>query len=341
MDFRVELKALVGQHLANTESLQSEEDTKRVLILPFIEALGYDTRNPAEFRSEVSASGGRVDFAIFHDGKPVIIFECKQASNANLTDERGQLRRYFNASKPTVAVLTNGVRYQFFSDLDRDGEMDSAPFLEVDLRELDEDDFQDPGSPQVNALRFFTKAEFSSENTRSAATQLKYKRDIRQFLEQQLGGGALNDDFVVLLTRQVYRGNATARIRAAIAELTTEVIGELRVDLAKSATTHSDNNPTADEVEGYFIVKNILWNVVDSDRVVMRDGSSYCTIQLDPGVRSRKRICLLRFNQPDRKRIGLLDGATEEAVSITSVGQINDYADRIRQTARQILEREK
>lgn len=37
------------------------------------------------------------------------------------------------------------------------------------------------------------------------------------------------------------------------------------------------------------------------------------------------------------EKIGLLDGTTEDAVFITSVAQVSDYAHRIRQTARQTL----
>ncbi len=72
----------------------------------------------------------------------------------------------------------------------------------------------------------------------------------------------------------------------------------------------------------------------------MRDGQVYCTIQLDEGLRSRKRVCLLRFNRLNRKRIGLLDTGPEEQVPVDSVSEINKYAERIRATARRILENE-
>lgn len=72
----------------------------------------------------------------------------------------------------------------------------------------------------------------------------------------------------------------------------------------------------------------------------MRDRQTYCTIQLDRGERSRKRVCLLRFNNLNLKKISLFDGDGEEQVSIGSVSEINNYADRIRATARRILESE-
>ncbi len=341
MDFKNALKEeLKGNHLVKTD-LRSEEDTKRVLVVPFIKALGYDTLNPREFVSEFSvAGGGRVDYAIQRDGKAVIIVECKPVSNARLIDDRGQLRRYFNAAKPDVAILTNGVQYQFFSDLDREGEMDGEPFLEVDLGDCDDEDFGEPGAPAINSLAAFTKSEFSSNGVRETAILLKYKRGIRRFLEQQFSGDELHRDFVELLAKRVYHRPLGSNVRAHLGELSKEVISEFKTAMVKAAAIHPQHTTTSDEIEGYYTVKNILWNVVDSDRVVMRDARTYCNIRLDDDNRNRRTICRLRFNDLNRKRLGLLDADPEEQVRIDALGEINNYAERIRQTARQILARE-
>ena len=341
MDFKNALKELKVKHLGNTDLLASEEDTKRVLVVPFIKALGYDTLNPREFVSEFSvAGGGRVDYVIQRDGKTVVIVECKPVSNARLIDDRGQLRRYFNAAKPDVAILTNGVQYQFFSDVDREGEMDSEPFLEVDLGDCDDEDFGEPGAPAINSLAAFTKSEFSANGVRETATLLKYKSGIRRFLEQQFSGDELHPDLVVLLARRVYQGRLMDNVKTQLGGLSKEAISEFKSAMAKASAIRPQHTTTSDEIEGHYIVKNILWDVVDGDRVVMRDGASYCTLQLDESPKSRKIVCRLRFNNLSRKRIGLLDGDKEEQVRIEALGEINNYAERIRQTARQILARE-
>lgn len=344
MDFKIALQNLKGSYLANTELLRSEQDTKRVLIVPFMEALGYDTRNPAEFLSEVSApgGGGRVDYAVMKDGNPAIIMECKQASKARLLDERGQLQRYFNATKCDVAILTNGIQYQFFSDLDRPGVMDSEPFLVVDLSVLGDEDFGNPGAPAINALAAFTKAEFSSDSVRAAAMEMKQKGLIRTYLEQQFNGAELDPQFAELLARKaLIRGNLTPAVKENLTRLSLEVISEFKAALSKPAGASRQYTTTSDEVEGYYIVKNILWNDVDTDRVVMRDAQTYCTIRLDDDNRNRRTICRLRFNSPDRKSIGLFDTGTEDLIRIDALGEINQYADRLRQTVQQILERER
>ena len=344
MHFEAALQDLLVANKDYIESgaLRTEEDTKRVLIVPFFEALGYDTRNPVEFRSEVSSvGGGRVDYAICHGDKPVIIIECKAAANNRLIDDRGQLRRYFNASKPIVGVLTNGIQYQFFGDLDVDGSMDAEPFLEVDLEGLDAEDFDDGDAPMINALSVFTKAELNPETLLDAATTFKYKRGMRKFLDEQFNGNELNRELVEVLAKQVYSRRLGSVVRESLSQLAKEVINELKADLAKPAVTGSRSDTKVEEREGYYIVKNILWDVVDGDRVVMQDHQTYCTIQLDQGQRSRKRICLLRFNRSDRKRIGLLDAGAEEQLSIDHLPEINKYSDRIRATALRILENEK
>ena len=341
MDFKNALKELKVKHLGNTDLLASEEDTKRVLVVPFIKALGYDTLNPREFVSEFSvAGGGRVDYVIQRDGKTVVIVECKPVSNARLIDDRGQLRRYFNAAKPDVAILTNGVQYQFFSDVDREGEMDSEPFLEVDLGDCDDEDFGEPGAPDINSLATFTKSEFSSNGVRETATRLKYKSGIRRFLEQQFSGDELHGGFVALLSKRVYQKRLVGNIKVQLSELSKEVVSEFKTAMVKAEAIRSQHTTTSDEIEGYYTVKNILWNVVDSDRVVMRDRKSYCNIRLDDDNRNGRTICRLRFNDLNSKRIGLLDADSEEQIRIDSLGEINNYAERIRQTARQILARE-
>ena len=266
MDFRLVLIDLLNKNKSAIESgaMRSEEDTKRVLIVPFFEALGYDTRSPVEFRSEVqSPGGGRVDYAIYHDNKPVMVIECKAASNTNLMDEQGQLKKYFDASKPIVGILTNGIRYQFFVDLDKAGVMDSDPFVEVDLEGLDAEDIDDADSPIIGALSLIAKSALNAEAMQESAATFKYRRGMKRFLQEQFHGDGPHRDLVELLAKQVYTRRLGPVVRNSMTILAKEAIQELKDDLRKSALTPYEPTTTADEMEGYYIVKNILWNVVD------------------------------------------------------------------------------
>ena len=341
MEFAAELKRIAEGIPYQKANARNEQQTIEGLIRPFIIALGYDLGNPLEAPAQYTCGdGSRVDFAILYEGKPVIIFECKPAFHNRLIDDSGQLRRYFQAAKPLVGVLTNGIQYQFFGDLDSDGSMDSEPFLEINLDGLDDEDFEDAESPVINALSVLTKSGFNPDSVVDAATALKYKRGIRKFLDLQFNGNELDRDFVELLARQVYTRRLGSVVRSNLTQLAKDVIDELKADLEKSGLTDPEHTTTAEEVEGYYIVKNILWNIIDGNRVVMRDRDSYCTIRIDDDESQGKRVCLLRFNNLNRKRIGLLDAGPEEQISIISVGEINNYADRIRQRVLQIRQNE-
>ncbi len=116
----------------------NEESTKLYLVLPLLAALGYDRSDPREIQPEFPAdfrgnTQNRVDFAVFMNGVPVIAVECKKIG-VPLTDERGQLRAYFNALPPVkLGVLTNGIQFEFFVDSNEPNLMDDEPFLTIDV----------------------------------------------------------------------------------------------------------------------------------------------------------------------------------------------------------------
>jgi len=144
----------------------NEESTKLFLVLPFLNFLGYDDRNPDEVCPEHGADfsekyKNRVDFAILKAGQPVIAIECKTLGMA-LKDERGQLRSYFNAA-PTVkmGVITDGVIYEFYADSDEPNMMDVSAFLTLDLREIAKGKIEDSVE---EGLRSLQKSNFDPDN---------------------------------------------------------------------------------------------------------------------------------------------------------------------------------
>jgi hypothetical protein len=122
----------------------SEEATKTALVMPFLLALGYDVFNPDEVIPAFSTEGEplrqpeRVDYAIKWNGEVIIVVETKKLGS-NLEHQEGDsLSRCFSAAHARIALLTNGARYAFFSDLDEPSKLDRRPFLEIDLLALRE-----------------------------------------------------------------------------------------------------------------------------------------------------------------------------------------------------------
>lgn len=116
----------------------NEESTKLFLVLPVLNALGYDVTDPTVVQPEFAADfrdgiSDRVDYAILRDGEPVIAIECKKVG-ADLASNRGQLRAYFTALQSvSLGILTNGVSFEFFVDIENANIMDDEPFVTLDM----------------------------------------------------------------------------------------------------------------------------------------------------------------------------------------------------------------
>jgi len=116
------------------DELLTEEATKTALIMPFFSLLGYDVFNPNEFVPEYisdigTKKGEKIDYAIVKNGEPLILIEAKKAGMKLQKQQQYQLMRYFGVSKSRIAILTNGISYQFFSDMESPNLMDDEPFF--------------------------------------------------------------------------------------------------------------------------------------------------------------------------------------------------------------------
>ena len=356
MDFIDEVRALASRIPKQLQHLQTEEATKNALVMPLINALGYNVFDPTEVVPEFTADVGtkkseKVDYAIIKDGKPIMLFECK-AAGTNLDDEHAsQLFRYFTVTEARFGVLTNGVVYRFYSDLDERNKMDLKPFLEVNMLELNE--------ALIEELKRFTNSSFELESTLEAASELKYTKEIKRILSQQLREPT--DDFVRLFASQVGSRRMTQSVLQQFAELTKRALNQfindrisdrLRSAMATEGEPRSEHegppagdsipsgstsaqqapeiNTTEQETEAYYVIKAILRDVTDVKRLTMRNlaGVGNSAILLDDN--QRKPICRLWF-RGSRKYLGLIDEKRqEERVSIEEIDDVYNYADRLK-----------
>jgi len=234
MDFIDQINELSNKISKRPERLETEEATKTARIMPFIKSLGYDVFNPEEVVPEFTCDvgtkkGEKVDYAIMKDGKPVMLFECK-AANVNLEEEHAsQLYRYFSVTDVKVGILTNGIIYKFYSDLEEANKMDAKPFLELNMLDIKE--------PLVDELKRFKKESFEVKEIVSAASELKYTKEIKRILGEELN--LPSDEFVKLFTKQVYSGmlrkTALERFREITQQAFTQFINEKISDRLKLA----------------------------------------------------------------------------------------------------------
>ena len=354
MDLIDSIKGIALRIPKQIEHIQTEEATKNAFIMPFISSLGYDVFNPLEVIPEFTADvgtkkGEKVDYAIKKDNEIIILIECKW-SGANLhKDHASQLYRYFSATEARFAILTNGIDYEFYSDLDEPNKMDAKPFFSFNILQFEDH--------QISELKKFTKSSFSLEDILTTASTLKYTGAIKKILDDELKNPS--DTFVRFFTSKIYDG----RITQQVIEQFTHIVKEARVQFIneqinerlksalsgneillqdehaqeseESLDVDSEKNEivtTQDEIDGYNIVKAILYETIDVERVNMRNTKSYCGILLDNN--NRKPICRLHFNY-SQKYLGVITEKSEERIKIDSVNDIFKYAENIRETIKE------
>ena len=359
MTFTEKLKSIAQRIPEAGAHLETEEATKNALVMPFIAALGYDIFNPLEVVPEFTAvvgtkRGEKVDYAIKRTGEIIILLEVKKYGTDLAQAHANQLFRYFAVTSARLAVLTNGVQYRFYSDLDAPNRMDEKPFLEINMLDLREN--------LVAQLKKLTKEAFDLDDMMSAANDLKYMREIRIALEQQ--AESPSEEFVRFFfgqacpnTRfnQAAKDQFTALVRQAFAQFVSDrVSNRLRSALEREGDVSSEPpvapsegggagdergiETTEEELDGFRIVKAIVCGVVAPDRVVHRDHKTYFGVNCDDN--NRKPICRLHFNR-SQKYIGLFDDDKNETRhAISSLDEIYGFADTLRTTAQRYVEPE-
>ncbi len=357
MSFLEKLNAIAIKIEQQSGSILTEEATKTALVMPFIHTvLGYDIFNPTEVIPEYTCDigtkkGEKIDYAIVKDCHVQILVECKKVNEPLNINHAGQLFRYFHVTSARIAVLTNGVVYKFFTDLDCPNKMDEKPFLEIDISNLD-----DHAVPELFKL---TRSAFDVESIINAAGEMKYINQIRKLIDSELNNPS--DDFVKFIATRVYDGIITQKVRESFASLTLKASKQLinarvndRLKLAIEGRSQSainvDQRPkdeviseesnlkvetTEEELDGYLAVKSIVRSVIDVKRVVMRDTQSYCGILIDDN--NRKPVCRLHFNR-DNKYLGIIDeNKKENRIPIETIDDIYSYADELIDSAKRYL----
>lgn len=351
MEFADRLAALATKVRNQAKAIGTEEATKNAFVMPFISTiLGYDVFDPLEVVPEFTADvgtkkGEKVDYAIVRDGEVQILIECKASLGQLKIEHASQLFRYFSVTNARLAVLTNGVVWQFYTDLDAPNRMDARPFLVLDLLDIDETLI-----PEIQKL---SKDSFDLNSIINAAEELKYVGALKREIAQQFREPS--DEWIKFFTARVYEGPYTQKVRGQFTTLVgkasrqflTESVND-RLKTALGVTTvavddasiasepivaddldrDTEIETTLEELEGYQIVKAIACGEVKPQRITQRDAKSYFAVLLDDN--NRKPVARLHFNGKV-KYLGLLDDdKIETRHALDSLDQIYQHADAIR-----------
>ena len=355
MDLADRIREVSGRIAKRLDSVKTEEATKTALVLPFItHVLGFNVFDPDEVVPEFTADvgtkkGEKVDYAIFANGSPIMLFECKHYGVDLSKEPASQLYRYFSVTVARLGVLTDGVTYRFFSDIDEPNKMDQRPFLELNMLDAE--------SIDADELKRFTKPAFDLDKILDTSKDLKYTREVVRLLAAEWANPS--DALVRHFASQVYGGVKTKAVVEQFERATRKAMHQFLTrrisDRLKSALSSTDEEepataeenaqpaevpendivPTEEELRGYYAVTAILAPDVAADRVILRVSKTRCSIVLD---HSKQTICRLYFNSP-QKKLGLIGPENEEKVVIEEVNGIFEHAARIRETARRYLDK--
>ena len=349
MDFTEEIKQFAQRVTTMTPSITNEESTKMSMIIPFFQLLGYDVFNPNEFYPEYTADigikkGEKVDYAILNNGSPEILIECKWCGES-LTKHDSQLFRYFATCPAKFAILTNGLRYKFYTDLDEANKMDMTPFLEIDMANLRD--------TSVNALKKFCKDSFDKDSIFSVASELKYSSLIKDWLRKQ--STEISDDFAKTILSDIYDGLKTQEIidkfkpiiqrsfNTYISDLVNQKISsalEPRNDdksdeVAISEEPKSKIITTEEELQAFYIIRAILTEEIPLDKIFYRDTESYFGILFDNN--NRKPICRLNLDTKKKQLLIPDESKNFSRVYIDNIVEIYKYKQDLLASAKRYM----
>jgi len=334
MGFIEDVKQFAVEAAKRKDQCATEEATKMALIVPFLKILGYDVYNPEEVVPEYTAAvpgvkrDEKVDYAIIIDEQPVILIEAKKHGE-NLENHSAQLFKYFTATAAKFGILTNGLVYRFYTDLNKDNIMDQTPFLEFDLLNLRES--------TIGEVKKFHKDTFDVDGVFNNASELKYTNAIKAFFAAQLNEPA--EDFVKYILSEIYSGKRTQatieRFVFIIKDALNALISEMMTDkisaaLGKGITQSQpegkiedydgdqdddtieaeDLIPTEEEMQCYYIIKAVLGKTLPLDRITHKKTENYFKIKIDGKVTKwicriyiKERVRFLQIPDGDKKSI--------------------------------------
>lgn len=353
MSFESQLKEFAERIPQIKTKLSTEESTKNSLIMPLLNMWGYNVFDPNEVNPEYNADFGvknkeKVDYAVMKDGQPILLIECKPCTMTLGNKQASQLFRYFSVCDAKIGILTNGIEWNFYSDLEETNKMDKKPFLSINLEALTDDN--------VSQMAKFQKELFDTDNIITQGQRLKETSVLMGVLTSEMESPS--DDFVRYIVKKVYDGQVNQKVldkyRPLIKSAFTQIVAD-RLNAKVQAIQTSINDDiqevppeeeqntivtTDEEMTGFAIIRAIAAKICPIDRVTMRDAQSYCAILFDDN--NRKPIARLHFNRESVKYVTTFDkDGKDNKHKIDNVHDLYQFQDQILEAISKYMDNKK
>ena len=128
-----------SQSLINASPQMDEQNTRRKLIEPLLELLGWNMLSPEvelEYSIQMGVGTKKVDYALTLEETPVVFVEAKGVDSSITDSHRSQLKSYMRQTGVDWGLLTNGVQLELLKrkkGRDRPDEVSLGTFSLEDL----------------------------------------------------------------------------------------------------------------------------------------------------------------------------------------------------------------
>lgn len=337
-----EFKKVLDVYQNHKDLITNESQTKQYLIMPILKILGYDLTNPREVVSEFTADvagkkGEKLDFVVKIDNKIEILIECKHYTNKLSRKDREQLERYFQCREEVenarIAIFTNGVVWNFYSNSITDSQLDVEPFYIFNLEK-----------PETHDKVFlFSKEKFDFDTIFNDAKNRNRVLSMKRFFEKLF---EYNKDTPI---EEIYKiidilpkfdidtGSQRRENKAKeyytpflmardefIQEYVTNKLKSKDNDIAEINNNKEDITPQ--EYEVYRIVLSIVSEYINTERIILRNSSGVGNSSIIFDDNQRKPILYIRFAGAEKF---ITFGKYPEKIFITNTSEIYKYKDKI------------
>ena len=246
--------------------------------------------------------------------------------------------RYFGTTSAKFGILTNGIVYKFYTDLEEANKMDLVPFLEIDMLNLKD--------AALNELKKFCKDNFDKDKIFSTAEELKYSSQIKNVLSSEFDSPS--EDFVRFILVNIYDGQKnqkviekfTPLVKKAFSSFVNEIVNN---KISSALTKEEDENEaenqinevsqeskivtTDEEIEVFYIIRGLLAGTIPIEDIAHRDTESYFGILYKDN--NRKPICRVNLDRKNKQLFIPDENKKFERIYINSLNDIYKYKDQL------------
>jgi hypothetical protein len=319
-DLHSRLTDLQSRIRSRKSAVRTADAVKTALILPMIQAIGYDPFDPFEVVPGFTHEGSpRVDYAI-RDGDDIRMAIMLTSAPADLSSERSVA--FLDACdriEAKSAVLTDGSVFRLLGRDDA-GSLDLEPLLSVD--------FADQRPVDISGFEHIHAGSFDMAALVAGAAERRSREAILRAIGDELADPS--DYFVSAI------GARLAAAEIAVPTALHTIISAITLPLANhvGAPAQADAGVTdrvgesndelalsAEEVQAFHIIQAICARHIAPDRVVARPAKSYLAILHKDN--NRRTIARVHWKAQSVKHIGVFAGDNKETkVKVISTADI-------------------